>query len=65
MQERQTLTAPNYTAVMSEELVRIATEDERVVAITAGMPTGTGVAVGGLGLGVLVGPAAGGGGLVG
>ncbi len=35
---------PNYTAVMSDELVRIAEEDERVVAITAGMPTGTGVA---------------------
>jgi 1-deoxy-D-xylulose-5-phosphate synthase len=29
---------------MAEELVRIAAEDERVVAITAGMPTGTGVA---------------------
>jgi 1-deoxy-D-xylulose-5-phosphate synthase len=43
-QERQQRKAPNYTAVMSEELVRIAEEDERVVAITAGMPTGTGVA---------------------
>jgi 1-deoxy-D-xylulose-5-phosphate synthase len=36
--------APNYTAVMSDELIRIAREDDRVVAITAGMPTGTGVA---------------------
>jgi 1-deoxy-D-xylulose-5-phosphate synthase len=36
--------APNYTAVMAAELMRIAAEDERVVAITAGMPTGTGVA---------------------
>lgn len=36
--------APNYTAVMAAELVRIASEDDRVVAITAGMPTGTGVA---------------------
>jgi 1-deoxy-D-xylulose-5-phosphate synthase len=35
---------PSYTTVMSEELVRIAAEDERVVAITAGMPTGTGLA---------------------
>ncbi|MEX1344415.1 MAG: 1-deoxy-D-xylulose-5-phosphate synthase [Candidatus Limnocylindrales bacterium] len=43
-EERQRRKAPNYTAVMSEELVRIAEEDERVVAITAGMPTGTGVA---------------------
>jgi 1-deoxy-D-xylulose-5-phosphate synthase len=35
---------PSYTQVMAAELVRIGTEDERVVAITAGMPTGTGVA---------------------
>ena len=43
-EERLERKAPNYTAVMSAELVRIADEDERVVAITAGMPTGTGVA---------------------
>ncbi len=43
-QERATRKIPNYTAVMSDELIRIAEEDERVVAITAGMPTGTGVA---------------------
>jgi 1-deoxy-D-xylulose-5-phosphate synthase len=42
--ERAQRKVPNYTAVMSEELIRIAEEDERVVAITAGMPTGTGVA---------------------
>jgi 1-deoxy-D-xylulose-5-phosphate synthase len=42
--ERIAPKAPNYTAVMSDELVAIAAEDERVVAITAGMPTGTGVA---------------------
>ena len=36
--------APNYTAVMASELVRIASQDDRVVAITAGMPTGSGVA---------------------
>ncbi len=34
---------PNYTSVMAEELVRIGREDRRVVAITAGMPTGTGL----------------------
>ena len=34
---------PNYTAVMADELVRIGREDPRVVAITAGMPTGTGL----------------------
>jgi 1-deoxy-D-xylulose-5-phosphate synthase len=42
--ERAQRKVPNYTAVMSEELIRIAEEDVRVVAITAGMPTGTGVA---------------------
>jgi len=43
-EEQHRRKSPNYTAVMAEELVRIAAEDERVVAITAGMPTGTGVA---------------------
>ncbi|MGI8533957.1 MAG: 1-deoxy-D-xylulose-5-phosphate synthase, partial [Candidatus Limnocylindrales bacterium] len=35
---------PNYTAVMAQELIAIGRQDERVVAITAGMPTGTGLA---------------------
>jgi len=35
---------PSYTSVLAEELVRIGRDDPRVVAITAGMPTGTGVA---------------------
>jgi 1-deoxy-D-xylulose-5-phosphate synthase len=34
---------PNYTAVMAQELIAIGHEDPRVVAITAGMPTGTGL----------------------
>jgi len=34
---------PNYTAVAVAELLEIAREDPRVVAITAGMPTGTGL----------------------
>ena len=46
--ERAREKVPNYTAVMAEELVRIAEEDERVVAVTAGLPTGTGVAAFGL-----------------
>ena len=33
-----------YTATFAEELIRLATEDERICAITAGMPTGTGLA---------------------
>jgi 1-deoxy-D-xylulose-5-phosphate synthase len=35
---------PNYTAVMANELIELAKEDDRIVAITAGMPTGTGLA---------------------
>jgi 1-deoxy-D-xylulose-5-phosphate synthase len=34
---------PNYTKVLAAELVRIGEEDDRVVGITAGMPTGTGI----------------------
>jgi 1-deoxy-D-xylulose-5-phosphate synthase len=33
-----------YTQVFVEELVRLASADERICAITAGMPTGTGLA---------------------
>jgi 1-deoxy-D-xylulose-5-phosphate synthase len=34
---------PNYTAVFAAELIERARIDERIVAITAGMPTGTGL----------------------
>ena len=34
---------PNYTAVFAEELIELARTDRRIVAITAGMPTGTGM----------------------
>jgi 1-deoxy-D-xylulose-5-phosphate synthase len=34
---------PNYSAVAIAELIDIARDDPRVVAITAGMPTGTGL----------------------
>jgi 1-deoxy-D-xylulose-5-phosphate synthase len=34
---------PNYTAVFAAELIEIARTDRRIVAITAGMPTGTGM----------------------
>ncbi|MEX1072310.1 MAG: 1-deoxy-D-xylulose-5-phosphate synthase [Chloroflexota bacterium] len=33
----------SYTATFVEELVRLAADDERICAITAGMPTGTGL----------------------
>jgi 1-deoxy-D-xylulose-5-phosphate synthase len=43
--EAQTLSGtPNYTAFFSQELVALAGTDRRIVAITAGMPTGTGLA---------------------
>jgi 1-deoxy-D-xylulose-5-phosphate synthase len=32
-----------YTATFADELVRLATDDDRICAITAGMPTGTGL----------------------
>jgi 1-deoxy-D-xylulose-5-phosphate synthase len=34
---------PNYTAVMADELIALGQADDRIVAITAGMPTGTGL----------------------
>jgi 1-deoxy-D-xylulose-5-phosphate synthase len=34
---------PNYTAWFAKELVALAAEDRRIVGITAGMPTGTGM----------------------
>jgi 1-deoxy-D-xylulose-5-phosphate synthase len=34
---------PNYTSVFVSELVELARSDPRIVAITAGMPTGTGL----------------------
>jgi len=36
--------APNYTAVFADELIELARTDRRIVGITAGMPTGTGMA---------------------
>ena len=35
---------PNYTSVFADELVALAADDRRIVGITAGMPTGTGMA---------------------
>jgi 1-deoxy-D-xylulose-5-phosphate synthase len=34
---------PNYTAVFADELIALARMDRRIVGITAGMPTGTGL----------------------
>jgi 1-deoxy-D-xylulose-5-phosphate synthase len=35
---------PNFTAVLAAELIELARTDRRIVGITAGMPTGTGMA---------------------
>ncbi len=35
---------PNYTAFFAKELLELGAEDRRIVGITAGMPTGTGLA---------------------
>ncbi len=35
---------PNYTAVLADELIELGRTDRRIVGITAGMPTGTGMA---------------------
>jgi 1-deoxy-D-xylulose-5-phosphate synthase len=43
-QAADTSRAPNYTAFFARELVDLAATDRRIVAITAGMPTGTGLA---------------------
>ncbi len=40
----ETKKTPNYTAFFSTELLALGAEDRRIVAITAGMPTGTGLA---------------------
>jgi 1-deoxy-D-xylulose-5-phosphate synthase len=42
-QHKSKSTAPSYTKVFGESLVKEAEKDERIVAITAAMPGGTGV----------------------
>jgi len=43
-QAKSKLNAPNYTSVFSDQLVREGERDEKIVAITAAMPSGTGLA---------------------
>jgi 1-deoxy-D-xylulose-5-phosphate synthase len=42
-QEKAVSTAPSYTKVFAKALVQEAARDDRIVAITAAMPTGTGL----------------------
>jgi 1-deoxy-D-xylulose-5-phosphate synthase len=42
-QSKSQATAPSYTKVFAEALIREAEKDDRIVAITAAMPSGTGL----------------------
>ncbi len=42
-QKKTETTSPSYTRVFSDTLVRLAEKDEKLVAITAAMPSGTGL----------------------
>ena len=42
-QHKSAANAPSYTRVFSDTLIRLAESDERIVAITAAMPSGTGL----------------------
>jgi 1-deoxy-D-xylulose-5-phosphate synthase len=42
-QVKSTATAPTYTKVFADSLMRLAERDERIVAINAAMPSGTGL----------------------
>ena len=42
-QSKAKANAPSYTEVFSKSLIRAAEQDERIVAVTAAMPSGTGI----------------------
>ncbi|HXV00489.1 MAG TPA: 1-deoxy-D-xylulose-5-phosphate synthase [Caulobacteraceae bacterium] len=42
-QAKPVVTAPSYTKVFAQELIKRAERDDRIVAITAAMPSGTGL----------------------
>ena len=42
-QSKAATNAPNYTKVFAEQLIKQAERDERIVAVTAAMPSGTGL----------------------
>ena len=42
-QEKKSTNAPSYTAVFSDEMLRLGGEDDKLCAITAAMPDGTGL----------------------
>lgn len=42
-QHKPEVTAPSYTRVFADSLIELAQEDEKIVAVTAAMPSGTGL----------------------
>ena len=42
-QREKSTTPPSYTSVFADELINRATKDDRITAITAAMPDGTGL----------------------
>ncbi len=42
-QQKKTANAPSYTSVFAKQLVQCANDDPKIVAITAAMPSGTGL----------------------
>ena len=42
-QKKPASNVPNYTSVFAQELIKLADQDDKVVAITAAMPSGTGL----------------------
>lgn len=42
-QVKSSATAPSYTKIFADSLIKLAEKDDRVVAITAAMPSGTGL----------------------
>jgi 1-deoxy-D-xylulose-5-phosphate synthase len=42
-QSKAQASAPSYTKVFAQELIRLAEKDDKIVAITAAMPSGTGL----------------------
>lgn len=43
IQKKATPTTPTYTKVFAESLIKLAEKDDRILAITAAMPSGTGL----------------------
>ena len=43
LQEKKKSNIPNYTKIFSDQLIHEASQDDKIIAITAAMPSGTGL----------------------